>query len=119
MRDHKASKALREIFDFYSRINCPDAATKGARSFDKRQFAMLTEKFLVLDIDENEYFEYVVNIAIAPKNHPKKVRMWRLVLSESKLEPSGYEIIKFDEYPFKSTEGKKWLFDEEHLKYWL
>jgi hypothetical protein len=119
MHDHKASIALREIFDFYSSINCPDAATKGARSFDNKQFAMLKEKFLVLDIKEIEDSEFVVHIAIAPKNHPEKVRMWRFVLVESEWEKSGYEIIKFDEYPFRSKEGKKWLFDEEHLKYWV
>lgn len=119
MHDHKASKVLREIFDFYSRINCPDAATKGAKAFNKKQFAMLREKFFVLDIQENEYLEYVMNIAIVPKNYPKKVKIWRLVLAKSKWEKSGYEIIKFDEYPFKDVEGEKLLFDQEYSKYWV
>jgi hypothetical protein len=119
LHDHKVSRILREIFDFYSRIDCRDSATKGARAFDEKQFKMLREEFLVLHIEKNEYDEEVIHIAIAPKNHPEKIRMWSFVLAESKWEKSGYEIIKFDEYPFKSKEGKKWPFDHEYEKYWL
>lgn len=119
MQKHKASKALRQIFDFYSRINCRESATKGARAFSKKQFLMLKEKFLVLHIEKNEFSEYIMHIAIAPKNHPEKIKMWSLTLSKNKFEPSGYEIIEFDEYDFHSKEGKRWPFDLKHRKYWI
>ena len=118
LRNHKASKILREIFDYYVKINCPESATKGARAFDNRQFLMIREKFLVLNIEKNEFSEYVLHIAIAPKNKPQKIKTWRLVLQKSDDEKSGYEIIKFDEYEFISKDGKKWPF-EKYSQYWI
>jgi hypothetical protein len=117
-RHHKMSKVLREIFDFYSKINCRSGATVGAREFDNRQFAMIKEKFLVLHIEKEYFSESLLYIAIAPKGKPEQIKIWRLSIQEDRYEKIGYSIDKFDEYDFVSKDGIKWPF-EEYAEYWM
>ena len=120
MHNHKLSRALRKHFDFYTTINASDSVFKNNSVINAQQFSMIKEKFLVLDIEEDDDdFEYILYIAIYPKDKPKQIKAWRLMLKPSTFEESGYEIVDFAEYDFADKRGKKWPFSQEYAKYWL
>jgi hypothetical protein len=116
---HEISGILRKILDDYFATPCHLSTNPAiTKLFNHRQYSMTGQKILVLSIKKNDFYEYVVDIAIAPRDSQEQMKIWRFILQKGLNKEGEYGILEFKEHNLLSDKSKKSLF-EKYNKYWI